>query len=469
MFHDETSPQPCLSMSASVASGSRSLRVCLPNGCQKRQRTAAPQKLAHLPTRRSCAKRRGVRQSSAAFRLKLSLSAARPLHAALLLPLLLFIGGCRTAPTPKLVMTGDVMVDGPNAIANGPPRDRVLWEYRTASAALRQGNFDVAKQYLDEALTSLQNIYGKDEEARKSRGYFEREARKTFLGEPYERSMAYIYRGMIYWRDGQVDNARACFRSAQFEDSDTQEKKYAGDWVLPDYLEGLANLKLGGDSVEPLKRAQANARGITLPPYNPNADTLFFIEFGRGPTKYASGQYGEELRFRVTNSPGAAAELKVDAMTFPVAPTDDVGYQATTRGGRVMDHVLNSKAQFKSATSTAGDVALITGGVLAVGGQGRHNATSEVGLGLMLAGLASKIISSATTPEADIRAWDTLPNSVSVAMLRLAPGKHTAVVQFRNDGGLGPAMFAKTINFTVEPGHEKVIFVSDQSTTPQEQ
>ena len=430
-----------------------------------------------------CAKSPGVRQSSAAFAASAGTAAGvatlptpavtakfRRFSAAwLVIPLALFLTGCRTPPPPKLAMTGDLMVDGPNAIANGPPRDKVLWQYRTASAALRQGDFNQAKQLLDDALLSIQNIYGKDEEARKARGYFNREARKTFLGEPYERSMAYIYRGMLYWRDGQYDNARACFRSAQFEDSDTVEKKYSGDWVLPDYLEGWANIKLGGDGSEPLKRAQANAKGITLPPYNKEANTLFFIEFGKGPVKHATGDYKEQLRFRVTTTQGSAAELKVDAMTFPVAPADNVGYQATTRGGRVMDHVLGNKAQFKSVTGKVGDAALIAGGILAVGGQGNHSAADEVGLGLMLAGLASKIVSSATTPEADVRMWDNLPNSMSIAMLKLPPGKHTATVQFKNDSGLGPAHLAKTVNFTVEPGQDKVVFVSDQSGTPQEQ
>jgi hypothetical protein len=387
----------------------------------------------------------------------------------LVFSLVFFIAGCRTTPAPKLVMTGNLMVDGPNAIANGPPRDKVLWQYRTASAALRQGDFEQAKQLLDDALLTIQNVYGKDEEARKSRGYFNRESRKTFLGEPYERSMAYLYRGILYWRDGQYDNARACFRSAQFEDSDTVEKKYAGDWVLADYLEGLANIKLGGDGSEAMKRAQANAKGISLPPFNKEANILFFIEFGKGPVKYATGQYGEQLRFRTTGSSGAAAELKVNALTFPVAPTDNVGYQATTRGGRVMDHVLGNKAQFKSATGTAGDVALITGGVLAAGGQGSHSAADEVGLGLILAGLASKIVSSATTPEADTRMWDNLPNSLSIAMLKLPPGRHTATVQFKSGSSPGTAELTKTVHFTVEPGRDKVVLVSDQSSSPQEQ
>src|SRR5262249_28255870 len=151
------------------------------------------------------------------------------------------------------------------------------------------------------------------------------------------------------------------FRSAQFMDSDNENHEYAGDWVLPDYLDGLASLKLSGDGGDPLKRAQANAKGIKLPPYNPQANVLFFLEFGPGPAKYATGQHGEELRFNVATSPIHSARVTVDGKSFPVAPTDDVGFQASTRGGRVMDHVLKNKAVFKSATDTAGNVALIGG------------------------------------------------------------------------------------------------------------
>jgi len=40
---------------------------------------------------------------------------------------LLTLAGC-AATTQQVPLTGNVMVDGPNAMANGPPRDRVLWE-----------------------------------------------------------------------------------------------------------------------------------------------------------------------------------------------------------------------------------------------------------------------------------------------------------------------------------------------------
>ena len=381
----------------------------------------------------------------------------------------LLVASCATRPRePAVVLTGNIMVDGPMSIEHGPARDKVLWEYRTAAAAMRLGKYDLAKGYLDDAITTRQGIYGPDPNARKARGYFHAEAKKTFIGEPYERSMAYIYRGILYWMDGQPDNARACFRSAELEDSDAENRQYAGDWVLPDYLDGLASVKLGEDGSDAFKRAQADAKAITLPPYNTKANVLIFFEFGPGPTKYATGEYSQELRFHIAPSPVTAADFQVDGKDYPVAPSDDVWFQASTRGGRVMDHILGNKAVFKSATDIAGDVALIGGGAAIVSGGGRDATANEVGVGLLAAGVISKIFSAATTPQADVRAWDNLPRYLSFANLALPPGRHTIVVQFHGATGQVLPGFAKTLTVDVPAdGKDKVIFISDQSLTPQ--
>src|SRR5512135_2755854 len=364
-----------------------------------------------------------------------------------LLAVFLTAAGCATTTKHQVALTGNIMVDAPNAISNGPPRDRVLWEYRLAAAAMRQGKWDLAKQNLDDALLTLGGIYGKDKDAAKARSYFHAEAKKTFIGEPYERSMAYIYRGILYWMDGEPDNARACFRSAEFEDSDVEQRQFAGDWVLPDYLDGLATAKLGGDGSDAFKRAQAEAKGVKLPPYNPKANALFFVEFGPGPTKYATGQYKEELRFRTSPSPVASAELKVDALQIPIAPTDDLAFQATTRGGRVMDHILGNKAVFKSATDTAGNVALIGG--LATAAASGNSTAQGVGLGIAFVGLMSKVVSAATVPAADTRSWENLPRYLSFASVPLPPGQHVVTIQFLDGSGRVVSNLTKTISLNI--------------------
>ncbi|MHB8521108.1 MAG: hypothetical protein ACYDH9_10160 [Limisphaerales bacterium] len=375
------------------------------------------------------------------------------------LAVLMLVSGCATPkPSPSTTHTGDPVVDDQAELERAPRRDRVLWEYRTAAAAMRQGRYDEAKRQLDDALASLGGIITSDRNAKQARSLFHQEAKKTFLGEPYERVMAYYYRGILYWMDGEPDNARACFRSGEMEDSDTENKQYAGDYVLLDYLDGLATAKLGGDGSDAFKRAQTRSK-FQLPPYDPKANVLFFVDFGHGPTKYATGEYREELRFQPGRSEALAALVKLDDQTARAEPYDDLNYQATTRGGRVMDHILANKAVFKKTTDVAGDVGLIGGLVLA-----QNRQTQDVGLGLAAAGLVSKIFSAITTPVADTRSWDNLPLYLGFSALRVPVGQHTATVEFLDAAGRPIANRTRTITVNVSTlDKDTVVFVSDQA------
>ena len=350
-------------------------------------------------------------------------------------PLLLALLLSACATTPQVPLTGNVLVDGPNAIANGPPRDKVLWQYRTALADLRQGNQAEAKKLLDDALMTVQGIYGADPDARKSRGFFTPESRKTFIGEPYERSMAYIYRGFLYWADGQYDNARACFRSAEFEDSDTADHQYAGDWVLPDYLDGLASTLLQHRRIGCVQARQGPFPQHQFAPVQRQGQPAL-----RRRVRPRAAQIRHGLLWRRTPVPAARPPRLVNARIIAngvnqlVAPCDDLNFQATTRGGRVMDHVLAKQGRVQNRDRlVAGDVALIGG--LATAAASRDRTTQAVGLGVAAAGLVTKIVSAAATPQADVRTWDNLPQFLSFATVSLPPGSHQVTVQFLDRGG----------------------------------
>ncbi len=335
---------------------------------------------------------------------------------------------------------------------------------------MRVGDYDQAKHLLDGALLTLNGIYGKGKDAKKARSNFHEEAKKTFIGEPYERVMAYYYRGILYWMDGEPDNARACFRSGQLADS-SEEGKHSGDYVLLDYLDGLATTKGSGDGSDAFQRATklatANNCG-NLPPYDHQANVLVFIEFGTGPEKYATGKYHEELRFRVLPSPARSVAIKLDDQTIQAPAYDDLGFQATTRGGRVMDHVLGNKAVFKSTTDIAGNVGITAGLATVAATGGRNRTANAVGGGLAAAGALSKVISSATTPAADTRAWDNLPCYLSFAALKLPPGQHAAKVEFLDESGQPLPNLTKTLSIDVPAGKtDTVVFVSDRSIVAQ--
>jgi hypothetical protein len=334
----------------------------------------------------------------------------------------------------------------------------VLWQYRTAATAIRRGQFPEAKQLLDDAILTIDGVAANDKSAKKSRGYFSNEAKKNFRGEPYERAMAYYYRGILYWNDGEADNARACFRNAQFQDSDAENKEYSGDYVLLDYLDGLATAKLNGDGADAYVRAKKLAKGPVPPPYDRSANVLFFVELGRGPTKYSTGEHGEELRFREGRSLASAVQIRIGQQVIRANAYDDLTYQATTRGGRIMDHILANKAVFKSATDTAGNVGIIGGAILATD---RH--TQGVGLGLLAAGVIGKIVSAATTPAADIRCWDNLPQLLGFAAAALPPGQHAITVDFLTANGAPIAGMTRNVTIQVaDPTKDTIVLITDR-------
>jgi hypothetical protein len=376
----------------------------------------------------------------------------------------LLLVGCETTQVsaPAISHTGDPLVDGMAAMAGAPAKDKLLWDYRLSATAMRRAQFSEAKQLLDDALLTLDGIYGRDKSAKKSRGVFHEESRKTFIGEPYERVMAYFYRGILYWMDGEPDNARACFRSAQIADSDTENKTYAGDYALLDYLDGLASAKLAGDGSDAFKRAQSEARMEKPPPYDTSANVLFFVEYGNGPIKYATGPYHEQLRFR-PGPPGAvSATVRVDGQVLHARPYDDLYFQASTRGGRVMDYVLANKAVFKSTTDVVGDASIISGALLAAGDNGRT--AEEVGVGLVALGVLSKLVSSATTPQADTRMWDHLPQYLSFVAAKLPVGQHTATVEFHTTGGATvPSVTRNATVNVIDRTKDIVVFFSDKT------
>jgi tetratricopeptide (TPR) repeat protein len=292
----------------------------------------------------------------------------------------------------------------------------VLNYERLGLLSMELGYYGDAEKAFDGALDRIEAFYNKDKQAEKATSATRLEVNKDFKGEPYERAMAYYYRGLLYLRKGDYDNARASFKAAEYQDTVSGEETFQSDFALLTYLQGWASHCAGDGSQAADAFEQAAKVDAKLKAPGPNDNLLVLTELGAGPVKATDGQYQEKLVFRpgaAMPENGAIVTLGSGKMTraWPLIPAADVYTQASTRGGRAIDGILDGKAQFKAGLETTSALATTVGSSFAqqMGG----NALYAQGIGAALS-----MFSKSVRPTADTRMWDGLPSTILVGTTR---------------------------------------------------
>ena len=221
----------------------------------------------------------------------------------------------------------------------------VLNQMEAGLAAMEYGDYYNAEQSFDEALINIEAVYRNNESAEKALSLWYQEGMKDFKGEPYERAMAYYYRGLLYLRRGDFENARASFLGGLIQDSMAVEEKFQQDFSLLTFMAGWAS-QLGGD----LQRAQefyaeTKTYNSDFVPPNPEDNVLIIAESGGAPRKVADGENRELLRFVRGNNPGQSVEIKAFNEYHQAQKIEDIYRQAITRGEREIDRINKGKAE----------------------------------------------------------------------------------------------------------------------------
>jgi tetratricopeptide (TPR) repeat protein len=291
----------------------------------------------------------------------------------------------------------------------------VLNHQQLGLAAMEAGHFDVARRSFDEAIARGEQIYAGDENAKRALSLFNAEKVKDFKGEPYERAMTYFYRGVLYSREGDYENARAAFLAADLQDTMAEQETFAGDFGMMKYLAGWASSCAGDDSrakvlIQEAKQADSSIAALPDTP----GKAIVLIDSGAAPTKGTSGKHKELLVFDRGTGTDDTVYVKSSGQELRDLKTaGDVYFQASTRGGRQVDGVLAGKAQFKDNANTVGNVATDVGQIAMLQGLASDRSNlAGAGAIIGLVGLFAKGISAATTPTADTRAWQSLPSAV---------------------------------------------------------
>ncbi|MEE9273832.1 MAG: hypothetical protein V3V62_00805 [bacterium] len=309
-------------------------------------------------------------------------------------------------------------------------RNEVLNWNRMALRALRRGDREVAKRYFDGSIREINRVFSNSERAKKARSLWFREEIKDFKGDPYERAMVFFYRGLLYYMDGELDNARAAFRSGQIQDAFAEEAQNRSDFAVFDYLDARVTQRIDSpeDAVQAFARARSLRRRLSAPGAEENV--LLVATLNRGPAKYtAPGRRHELLYHRGPERLKSILILKDGLLLGAAVRAGDLNYQATTRGGREFASILNGKVQFKKTTDTLGTGALATGVILSRAAamerdSNRRGALAVGSLAALAVGGTLKAISALTRTEADTRTWTALPGQIYLWSGKLPPGEH---------------------------------------------
>ncbi|MDV3504701.1 hypothetical protein [Marinobacter sp. M-5] len=309
-------------------------------------------------------------------------------------------------------------------------RNKVLNLMEIGLKAYRAGHLDEARAALDRARVSIESIYADDDAARKARSVWYEEAEKDFKGEPYERSMVYLYLGLIFLEQGDYGNARASFISGLLQDAFAEEEQNSADFAALIYLAGWAALRMDSNKLaeEHFQELMAFRPDAPIPADDHNA--LLIVETGQSPRKLGDGVGHYQLVYRRGKDfPDVGAQWQAGETWETLYPMEDIYFQASTRGGRAIDRIVEGQVQYKTTTRDIGtNLSSVSQNSLLAGASASAGGVLGAGFAaISLVSVAAQGMSAAANVRADIRYWEALPDTLHIIPLRAEPGQQVTV------------------------------------------
>ncbi len=261
------------------------------------------------------------------------------------------------------------------------------------------------------------------------------EGSKIYLGDPYEAAMNSLYNALVLLATGDEDNARAALKRGILADSASQEEEYNSDIAALFLLEAWLQLRVGKVDLARLDLEQVRGLipGCALADADQlrRANTVIIVDVGEGPQKIRTGRHEEVATFAIPQVPVTGIHLEIGGGKVEPTLGVDVAFQATTRGGRRMDGILQGKAVLKDATAVAGWILLHD---TLHQDSFRHLSAGDFDKRIAIAG-GLFLLSALTRAEADIRHWHLLPAYSYLWIGHVDPGLHDVSLRFRGPEG----------------------------------
>ncbi len=315
--------------------------------------------------------------------------------------------------------------------------DYVLNNLRYGSAAFAAHDFHEAERAYVRAY-QIMNATKVNDAGREAAIVWLSENKKVWRGEPYERAVANLQLGMIYYAQNDYGNARGAFENALFKLRDYKSAdarnydEQESDFVIALLLLGRTWTQLGrtDEAARYFDRAVELRPGVSALARelgNRSNNVLLYVEYGFGPRKVETGMDGNALDFYP--HPGQAGSIplpniSIDGQSAPTPiqePLFDTLSMALDRRWQKIDTIRKTKSYLGTGLMVAGAGATI------YGADRRDEGAAIAGIGMMVAGALLKASS-----EADIRTWEMSPRTAFIIPLHVPPGTHDISVSFQS-------------------------------------
>lgn len=313
-----------------------------------------------------------------------------------------------------------------------PLETRALTLANVGIAATHMGALDEARTALDAALQIMHAVIYDPQKSREIARLSGEERTKVFKGEPHERALCNMYRGLVYLADSEYEAARACFRRADMQMASGQSAgPNDGRWVSLEYLTAVADSRcpsqLGIDWMQDIPE------DLQVDPYLPDEDTLVVVMTGLCPSKlHRQGGKEHGLTYGRIASDVAAIEVAASEPVLELTrPTDDLFLQAISNGRRNVDALLAAKQDAAETGRGVGDASEAIGAVIA----GIPYASVAL-CPLLIAGSLGRGASADTDSTADLRSV-VGPGIVYIATLSASSSDITVRAKDGSDQLLG--------------------------------
>lgn len=323
-----------------------------------------------------------------------------------------------------------------------------------------------AHQLMLKVHQDFEMLFDKKMEA-KAQSIWHGEVNKVYKGDSYERSTFYAFLALSCIQQGNYEDALRSVKNGLLADADSNREGAIDDYALLHYLGFFVSKKMGNnDEALEYLRGMNNALALQgcrdqqfldlqaaqlsaqLERDNPNV--LLVIWTGAPPTVVCMGRYKEKRS--IIHGKMLFDSIAFSAGTGSYIPLmnnlGNIDFQATTRGGRLMDNILADKAAAKQTLSSMYGMLTVVGlytmyyGLVFMPFPPLGVSVMGAGAGCLVLGMTFHIIGSFMNPKADGRYWKNLPGQLYIVPLRLAPGKHRiALTGIKNSDRAASALF----------------------------